>query len=63
MAKRRIRQNRYDNWYGYEGGRKVASFFNDAQGTQEEHANRWLRGEPAIHDTVPQRLRLRRRTK
>jgi hypothetical protein len=42
MAKRRIRQNRYDNWYGYEGSKRVIAFFNDSQGTQEEHARDWL---------------------
>jgi hypothetical protein len=28
MAKARIRQNRYDNWYGYLGTRRVMAFPN-----------------------------------
>lgn len=43
---RRIRQNRYDNWYGYEGKRRVEMFGNDAQGTAEEHARAWLGADP-----------------
>lgn len=42
MGKITIKQNKYDNWYGYEGGRKIIAFANDSQGTQEEHAQAWL---------------------
>ena len=44
-AKRRIKQNVWGNWNGYEGNRKVIEF-----GTGEFEANEWLRGiepEPA----------------
>jgi hypothetical protein len=39
--KRRIRQNVYGNWKGYEGRKRAEDF-----GTDESEANRWLRGEP-----------------
>ena len=44
-----IRQNAWDNWYGYVGGRRVEAFGNDAQGTAEQHAIVWLRGVYAEH--------------
>lgn len=40
--KARIKENRYGNWYGYLGTRRVESFFNDSQGSQEDHAKEWL---------------------
>lgn len=41
--KHSIRANTYDNWYGYAGGKRIASFANDAFGSAEEHAQDWLR--------------------
>lgn len=40
--KPRIRENRWGNWYGYLGNRKVEWFMNDDNGTQEENAKKWL---------------------
>lgn len=37
--KRRIRQNVWGNWKGYEGNRKVACF-----GIDEQEAKAWLAG-------------------
>jgi DnaJ-class molecular chaperone len=37
-----IRQNRYDNWYGYVGGRRVEQFFASSGETQQQAAERWL---------------------
>jgi hypothetical protein len=37
--KRRIRQNRWDNWYGYEGTQRVVEF-----GTDYRAAKEWLLG-------------------
>jgi hypothetical protein len=42
MAKARIRQNRYDNWYGYVGQRRVEAFGNTPTGSAEENAKAWL---------------------
>ena len=42
MSKPRIKQNAWGNWYGYLGNRKIECFFNDDQGTQEQHAQEWL---------------------
>src|SRR5262245_50669796 len=41
--KPRIKQNRWDNWYGYLGSKKVIAFFNSPEETMEEAAQRWLR--------------------
>lgn len=41
-GKPRIKKNRYDNWYGYLGTRKVISFFNSREATQEQQAHEWL---------------------
>lgn len=38
----RIRQNRFDNWYGYIGTRRVEMFSNSSTETAEQAANRWL---------------------
>lgn len=47
----RIRQNKWDNWYGYKSGRRVIGFTNGTTETMEEQAKRWLRerqdGNPA----------------
>ena len=45
MAKRTIRKNSWDNWYGYEGSYKVRAFANSSIETQEQEANRWLKGD------------------
>jgi hypothetical protein len=45
--KARIKQNAWGNWYGYLGNRKVECFFNDAYGTQEQHAQEWLAEQEA----------------
>lgn len=39
-TKRRIARNRYDNWNGYEGTRKVREF-----GSDESRARSWMNGE------------------
>lgn len=43
--KRRIRQSVWDNWYGYEGTRRVRLFVNTPEETAEQQANRWLAGD------------------
>ena len=48
--KRRIKQNRYDNWYGNEGGKRVAAFGNTAEASAEENANAWKNAEPKKGD-------------
>lgn len=40
--KRRIKQNTWGNWYGYEGSRRVIEFSNTPFGTQEQYAQEWL---------------------
>ncbi len=42
LHRARIHQNKWDNWYGYLGNKKVIAFYNDPQGTQEDNAKRWL---------------------
>jgi hypothetical protein len=39
-----VKQNRYGNWYGYRGTRKINYFFG-AGCSQEQQAFRWLRGD------------------
>lgn len=41
--KARIRQNRWSNWYGYLGSKRVEAFGNSSTETAEQAANRWLR--------------------
>lgn len=43
-TKRRIRQNRFDNWYGYLGSRRVRAFANTPEETAEQAATRWQLG-------------------
>lgn len=38
---RRIRQNRYDNWYGYVGSRRVIAFGHSRTETAQQAAERW----------------------
>lgn len=40
--KARIGQNRFDNWYGYLGNRRVIEFGNSKTETAEQAAKRWL---------------------
>lgn len=40
--KRRIRQNAWGNWYGYEGTRRVAEFMNTPCESMEAQAKRWV---------------------
>jgi hypothetical protein len=42
--KRRIKQNIWGNWYGYEGQRRVKAFCDSVEWTAEQNAERWLRG-------------------
>lgn len=42
ILKRRIRQNIWGNWYGYEGTRRVIEFANGILGSAEQYANEWL---------------------
>lgn len=41
--KRRIRENIWGNWYGYEGTRRVIEFANTPEFTAEFRANFWLK--------------------
>jgi hypothetical protein len=51
MKSKSIKQNAWDNWYGYMGRKKVRMFTNTAIETQEDEANRWLAGdEEAGHE-------------
>jgi len=43
-----IKQNVYDNWYGYDGSKKVAAFFNTVDGDQQAGAERWLAEQVAL---------------
>lgn len=40
-----IRQNRWDNWYGYRGGKRAIMFTNSSTETAEQAARRWEREE------------------
>lgn len=42
MRKARIKQNRWDNWYGYVGTRRVIAFGITPEGTAEDNAKAWL---------------------
>ena len=44
-GKRTIRQNRYDNWYGYLGGRRVRAFGASTTETPAQMAARWQAGD------------------
>lgn len=44
-SKRRIKRNAWDNWYGYQGARKVKAFVESVEYTAEQNAKRWLMGE------------------
>lgn len=46
--KRRIRQNIWGNWKGYEGTRRVEDF-----GTDEQEARLWLANSPLANANLP----------
>jgi hypothetical protein len=50
MAKPRIRQNRFDNWYGYLGNRRVEAFGNSTTASAEENAKAWLAKRTRIQE-------------
>lgn len=41
--KARIKQNAWDNWYGYLGRKRVEMFFNTSTATAEQNAQAWLK--------------------
>lgn len=41
-AKRRIKQNKWDNWIGYIGNRRVIMFYNTPYQSAEDAAKEWL---------------------
>ena len=43
-GKRRIRQNAWGNWYGYEGKRRVKAFAETPEYSMEQNAERWRDG-------------------
>lgn len=46
----RIRKNRYDNWYGYIGRRRVEAFGNSTTASAEENAKAWLAKRTRIQE-------------
>lgn len=42
QKRRRIRQNAWGNWYGYDGKRRVVVFNNTPCESMEQQAQRWL---------------------
>lgn len=53
MTTKRIKQNVWGNWNGYEGSRKVKEF-----GTRGDEAEEWLVAEQANAPSEPQRYEL-----
>lgn len=48
-----IRENAWNNWYGYEGGRRTELFMNDPMGLdQEEAAKVWLAEKEAARNAA-----------
>ncbi len=43
IGRKSVRQNAWDNWSGYEGGKKVVAFANTPQSSAEEKAQSWVR--------------------
>jgi hypothetical protein len=41
----RIHKNVWDNWYGYEGTRRVVAFTNTPFATAEDNAKEWLKAK------------------
>jgi len=54
MARYRIHKNVWDNWYGYEGTRRVEAFSNTPYASAEENAKEWLREKTKHQHTCPQ---------
>ena len=42
MARYSIKENRYGNWYGYKGNKRVEIFFAIPGKSQEDSAKEWL---------------------
>lgn len=42
QPKRRIKQNQWGNWYGYENNRKAIYFANTPTHSQQQQAEYWL---------------------
>ena len=57
FPKRTIKQNRYDNWYGYVGGKLAEAFCNDGERTQEENAHRWLETQTSADEFIEDLLK------
>jgi hypothetical protein len=56
MAKARIRKNRYDNWYGYLGTRRVIAFPNTIPNYgAEQAAKEWLTAQTTL---TPRQVRI-----
>jgi len=49
QPKRRIKQNVWGNWYGYEGSKRVEAFCDMPEFTAEDAAQAWLEGKPLVH--------------
>lgn len=49
--KRRIRQNIWGNWYGYEGTKRVREFSNGPYASAEQDAQDWLNRREG-HDCI-----------
>ena len=43
-GKRRIKQNAWGNWYGYEGSKRVNAFAETPEYSMEQNAERWRDG-------------------
>lgn len=50
----RIRQNVWDNWYGYAGRQRVIAFTNGPYETMKQAAERWLAERTAGGAAWPQ---------
>jgi hypothetical protein len=58
--KRRIHQNVWGNWYGYEGNKRVAAFSEGPTCSAEQAAERWLKDGSQITTQFPFRLKYRK---
>jgi len=54
--KRRIKQNLWGNWYGYEGNKKVIAFSNSPFESMEQAAKVWRDGGEPFRDDSPSKL-------
>ena len=50
-SKRRIKQNAWGNWYGYEGKRRVKAFAETPEYSMEQNAERWRDNREEDNDT------------